>query len=142
MPSATLRDMKKIAFVALAFAWLGACGDEDMGSTFQPSTVSASSGAGAKEVPPPNGVKISEKEACELLLEAFSEGRTKACGTSTLPACPQFLRSQYQPNCMQYDEGSVNGCVSYFKMLKVCDDFVATDCGLTTYPDTAPMGCP
>jgi hypothetical protein len=134
--------MKLAVSFLVAFAWLGACAEENPGSTFQSTSTTASSGGGPKVTPEANGVMISEEEACDKLLDAFSTGRTAACGTSTLPACPQFLRSMYQPNCMQYDEGAVNGCVDYFKKLKVCDDFIAEDCGVTNYPETAPAGCP
>ena len=65
----------------------------------------------------------------------------RGCGM-TWRACPGFWRVQYSPDCMQYDQGSVNGCVSYFEGIYDCDKLVETECVVTSYPESAPAGCP
>ena len=60
----------------------------------------------------------------------------------TKPTCPNLLRAHYQPACMQYDQGTVAGCVQYFSEKFLCPDLDSGQCVLVGYPETAPSGCP
>jgi hypothetical protein len=92
--------------------------------------------------PEPNGTKTSEADACDKVQAAYkSKALTLNCA-ATVRTCPQFLRVHYDPDCMQYDAGSVEGCVAFFKQILKCTDLVETACLLTAYPETAPAGCP
>jgi len=103
---------------------------------------SGSSGGDGKVHPAPNGVHLDEAEACDLVQSVIRDKSLKmGCGM-TVRACPGFLRVQYSPDCMQYDQGSVLGCVSYFDSIYDCAKLVESNCVLTTYPQSAPAGCP
>ncbi len=125
--------------VALSLVAIG-CGETPPSSEFGPGGT-ATSTAVPKHKPPANGEYITEPEACDKLLYAVTAQRTKLGCASTTRECPNFIRAQYQPACMFYDSGSVQGCVSYFYGLSLCDDVIAEECELTTYPETAPAGC-
>lgn len=93
--------------------------------------------------PPPNGVQISETEACELLQGAYSQRVTDlGCGTKTVRTCPSFVRVTYDPDCVQFDEGSVLGCVDHWNSITLCELLVEDDCVAKVYPGTEPAGCP
>ncbi len=92
--------------------------------------------------PEPNGVHISETQACNSLLEAFKDQATALGCSKTIRPCPQFLRVQFTVQCMEYDEGSVQGCVDFYEAITNCSELVETDCAVTAYPGTEPAGCP
>ncbi len=92
--------------------------------------------------PPPNGVTTSETQACQRLLGAL-QNRAFALGCSTtLRPCPELLRAQFTTPCMQYDQGTVDGCVSYFNTRSACAELAAEICVVVPYPGTEPAGCP
>lgn len=93
--------------------------------------------------PPPNGVRISEEQACEAMRTAVDDAaRTMNC-TKTLRACPNFLRVTYTTQCAQFDEGSVQGCVDHWTgITNGCQFLNESDCVVTYYPESAPAGCP
>ena len=62
--------------------------------------------------------------------------------SSTLRPCPELLRSQFQTACMEYDEGTVAACVSYFEERAACDELDPASCVLVPYPGSEPAGCP
>jgi len=92
--------------------------------------------------PAPNGVHTSEAEACEALHDAVSDKRLELGCAKTLRPCPQFLWVQFGTQCMEYDEGSVQGCVEYYAAWSSCDQMDETQCVVTAYPGTEPAGCP
>lgn len=96
-----------------------------------------------KVYPEPNGVPISEAEACDLLQGAYSQRVTDlGCGTKTVRTCPSFVRVSYDPDCVQFDQGSVLGCVDHWNSISLCDLLFEDDCVATVYPGTEPAGCP
>ncbi len=93
--------------------------------------------------PEPNGVRISEEVACERMRTAVDDTAKQMGCTKTLRPCPNFLRTEYQPQCSQFDEGSVQGCVDHWTSISNgCQFLDETDCVVTYYPDDAPAGCP
>lgn len=120
-----------------------ACSSETDGNELSGGAVtSGAGGSDTRHHPDPNGVEVGETDACDTLRTAVEE-RALALGcVRTTRACPSFLRALYQPDCMQYDQGSVQGCVDYFNGLVICEELIEGDCVLTTYPGTEPSGCP
>ena len=133
--------LRHILFLMPVAAMFVACGETPPESQFQPTAGATTTGGGKTFTPPPSGEYVNEMEACQKLLAAFTTQKSKVCGQSTVPICPQFLRSQYSPDCMFYDAGAVQGCINHYKGLTLCADLVAADCVVTAYPDTAPTGC-
>jgi hypothetical protein len=123
--------------VALA---LSACGS-DGGS--------GSGGAGGsgdgKVHPAGNGQHQSQADACDALSNA-QDARSKAMScTSTLRPCPTLILVMAGgTECLEYDQGSVQGCVDYYNQQATCDDLAkAIDaCVVTAFQDSAPNGCP
>lgn len=120
---------------------LAACGETD-GNELTQSGASSSGTGDNRYHPTPNGVRISEDAACNAVRGAIVARATELACVKSLPLCKAFIVSQYQPECMQYDQGSVQGCESYFAAVATCAELVEGDCVLTTYPETAPLGCP
>jgi hypothetical protein len=92
--------------------------------------------------PPPNGVHIGEAEACDSVQGAFRDQALALGCTATTRLCPEFLRSEFGAACMEYDQGSVTGCVEYYRGIPQCEDLDPTMCVVTPYPGTEPAGCP
>jgi hypothetical protein len=115
--------------------------DDDDGT----STAGAGGSVGdGKLHPEPNGVRISEMEACTKLKNALQARATKLqnkCPATTLPICPNFLRRLFDPDCMQYDAGSVDGCLSFYGEILECADLNGEGCVVTPYPGSEPAGC-
>lgn len=122
---------------ALALACSSETGEDDDGS----------SGAGGiddgKLRPEPNGVRISEEEACTRMRGAVESAAQLMNCTKTLRPCPTFLHATYVTQCAQYDEGSVQGCVDHWSgITNGCQFLDENDCVVTYYPEDAPAGCP
>jgi hypothetical protein len=119
--------------VALFVLLACSCGDD---------STSEVDGGDGKVHPPPNGVLTSEAQACAQLRAALQD-RAFALGCSTtMRPCPELLRVQFTTQCMQYDQGSVDGCVSYFSTRSACAELAAEICVVVPYPGTEPAGCP
>ena len=75
----------------------------------------------------------------EWLDEVLAQG---CVGTS--PTCPSFLRTEFSADCLQYDKGSVDGCLAFYKTKTTCEDLrkALDECVITAYTDSAPAGCP
>lgn len=92
--------------------------------------------------PDPNGVHVTEAAACDAMASAVRD-RAFAIGcSSTLRPCPELLRSQFETACMEYDQGTVDACVTYFEERTECGELDSTSCVLVAYPGTEPAGCP
>jgi hypothetical protein len=54
------------------------------------------------------------------------------------------LRVEFATPCLQYDEGTVQGCVAYYGMASSCDALAAaiTNCEIAPIAGSAPKGCP
>jgi hypothetical protein len=134
--------MRHSAFSLLMFtAAIAACGSS--------SSASGAGGAGGagdgKFHPPPSGAHTTEKAACDELVKAIDSDRMAIAGgcVGTGAVCPQFLRIQSGFTCVEYDEGSVQGCIAYYAMATTCDDLAtrASDCVAMAYEATMSMGC-
>jgi len=124
-----------LGWLALGLACLGpACSESDPDPGADPDD--------GKYHPPPNGVHITEEEACLRLHEAFQDQASELQCSKTVRICPGFLRVQLTPECMEYDEGSVQGCVTFYQEITACAELIETDCVVTAYPGTEPAGCP
>ena len=79
--------------------------------------------------PKGNGKPISEADACKMLADAIESasedvGKTEPCMVPIAP-CPDLIRYSV-PNgeqCLQYDEGSILGCVEFYHSFTTCEDF-------------------
>ncbi len=86
---------------------------------------------------------ITEAEACDTLQNAYQQRvMDLGCGSKTVRTCPGFVRVIYDPDCVEFDQGSVQGCVDYWNGIDRCTDLFEDDCIATTYPGTEPAGCP
>ncbi len=117
---------------------LTACAGDD-GSTLNGGS---SSGDDGRVHPVPSGEHTSETAACAALQDAFRDKAMLLGCTNTVRTCPGFVRVDYSPDCVEYDQGTVESCVDYFQGIYDCAELVASDCVLVTYPGTEPAGCP
>lgn len=118
-----------------------ACSDEAPAPMLQAGPDDAGDG---RIHPPPDGVHVGEAEACDTLLAA-QESKVKALLCSiTTRTCPALLRVEFKTMCLEYDSGSVQGCVALYKEQTTCDGLedAIKDCVVTAYPGTEPAGCP
>ena len=76
--------------------------------------------------PAGDGNPISESLACGRLTAAFAEANTRLSCSESAMSCPDFFRAS-NPPCLQYDEGSINGCVSAYGSAGSCEQ-VALGC--------------
>lgn len=130
------------ATLALAFASPLACSSETQ--TDDDGTSSAAGGGvdDGRLRPDPNGVRITEADACEQLRGTLETKVQELACTKTLRPCPNFLRATYDPQCAEFDEGSVQGCVDHWNGIFNCSILDENDCVVTHYPESAPAGCP
>jgi hypothetical protein len=117
------------------------CGSD--GSTAGSSSGMPEAGDG-KLHPPGNGTHESEAAACVALRDAHSAQAQHLLCASTSRGCPDLLIYQFTTACMEYDQGSVQGCVTYYNQTKTCADLaMAVDnCVITPFPGSEPAGCP
>jgi hypothetical protein len=136
MRSAFLVSSLLCPLISLA---LPACSGDGSGSSGDP--IEAGDG---KFHPPGNGVAMDEGEACTTLTDAQASRLQFLGCAGTTRTCPEFLRVQFTTECLQYDQGSVAGCVDYYGDQKNCADLVKSigDCAVTPLAGTAPKGCP
>jgi hypothetical protein len=123
-------------FLTAGLLLLTACaGDDD-------DDLNTSSGDDGKYHPQQSGEHTSETAACAALQDAVRDKALSLGCTSTVRTCPGFLRVDYSPDCVEFDQGTVQGCIEYFQGIQVCADLVESNCVLVTYPGTEPAGCP
>ena len=126
------------ALVSLLFA---ACDSGPSGPGGGQTTTDTGDG---KYRPEANGVHISEKAACDALVDHQQKQLLALHCVGTGQTCPSFLRSEFKTACMESDQGSVTGCIQYYDQQNTCDALKAAidDCVITAYPGTEPNGCP
>ncbi len=123
---------------AFMFVLLAGCGgDESSATTGDPP-------ADGKYHPAGNGQHVSETAACDSLLNAQQAKFTSLSCVGTTRQCPDRLRSEFGASCMEYDEGSVSGCVAYYGEAMDCDELAkrVADCVVIAFSGTQPNGCP
>lgn len=93
--------------------------------------------------PPGDGTHETEAEACDALSAAQSSRRLKLGCIGTSANCPDLLRTQFITPCLEYDKGSVQGCITYYNGAPSCADLnkAIDDCAVTPFPDTTSAGC-
>lgn len=91
--------------------------------------------------PTPNGVAMSEMEACTVLLGAVAENVDRLGCTYAAPDCPEYLRNSGAPICSQYDEGTVQGCADFYAVFTSCAEFQSRPCHIQNIENSAPNGC-
>jgi hypothetical protein len=130
------------SFAAVLSVAIAGC-DGGSSTTGGTPTTTTDTGDG-KYYPPTNGAKISEKAACDALTGKQEDQLLALKCVGTGQTCPSFLRAQFQTPCMEYDEGSVQGCIAYYLEQKSCDALknAIDSCVVTPYPGTEPAGCP
>jgi hypothetical protein len=135
------RDERRCAAWAVALAVaaaLAGCGDD--------GGAGGEGGAGdGRYHPEPNGTRTSEDAACQSL-KAGQEAQRDALGGCILTTrgCPDLLRAEFGAECLEYDVGSVDGCVAYYQDAEDCDGLAKSiaDCVVTAYEGSGPAGCP
>ncbi len=100
-------------------------------------------GSDGKYHPTPNGTAMSEADACNALSSAQDADTSALSCLSTSRACPDLLRAQFTTACLQYDQGTVQGCVAYYAAAKTCETLAAAiaDCEVMPIAGSAPNGC-
>jgi hypothetical protein len=128
--------------LALVLACSLSCGSEDRKETVPPDE-EEDAGDG-KVRPAPNGQHVGEATACDALLGAQdSKIKSLQCSITTR-TCPALLRVVFATKCLEYDDGSVQGCIAHYKKETTCDGLenAINECEVTAYPGTEPKGCP
>ncbi|HVY45609.1 MAG TPA: hypothetical protein VHB21_07000 [Minicystis sp.] len=107
-------------------------------------TTSGSGGGGDGKVhPTPNGKAEAEAAACQTLVgEIEAQFQSLAC-VGTTRQCPDFVRSQFGA-CLEYDEGTVQGCADYYAMQTSCDALATAidGCVIAPIDGSEGSGCP
>ncbi len=128
-----MRD-KRVAIVLSIL--LAACGSEEPPPTSEPDD--------GKFRPPASGERTTEAIACNTLVDAHGKRMLSLGCAGTSRTCPGMLRALFGAECLQYDKGSVDGCVEFFAAKDTCAEIGAAldTCVVTAYEDTTPAGCP
>ena len=128
---------------------LCACGDDGESSSAGGAgdQGSSSSGAGDGKVrPAKNGMPMSEDGACQALHGALQSKREAFQGcVMTLRTCPSLVQVAVGgEQCLQYDQGTVQGCVAHYQGATDCDDLKKRndECVFEAIAGSAPNGCP
>ena len=139
-PSLVLR-LLRVFLASSLFALLSSgCGaDTTSGTTGDPPDADD-----GKFHPPGNGMPVSEAVACTSLTDAQTQHFMALGCASTTRVCPDFLRTQSGTECLQYDQGAVNGCLQFYSDAKTCMELstAAGTCVVATIASSAPKGCP
>lgn len=134
-------DVPVVSFAILAICALSACGS----SSGTGGTGGTGGGGDGKYRPAGNGVHQAEADACDALSKAQdARSQAMAC-TTTLRPCPTLVLVMVGGTaCLEYDQGSVQGCVDYYNEQMSCDALATAidTCVVTTFADSAPNGCP
>jgi hypothetical protein len=134
----------QIALAAALLLAISGCGSETKDNTDGSSSGAPIEAGDGRFYPPGNGAHISEAAACDALADAQA-ARVQAlkCNITTR-TCPALLRVEFLVACMEYDEGSVQGCIDYYLTKKSCVDLkdAVEKCVVTAFPGTEPNGCP
>ena len=146
MRLATPPALPSLAFTFTALATLATlavlpgCGDS--GETGGDASAEAGDG---KLHPPGNGQMESESAACTALSQAQDSLNAAMACTATTRPCPSLIQVQVGGTaCLQYDQGSVQGCVDNYNAQTTCDALAAAvdNCVVTSFAGSAPNGCP
>ncbi len=136
-----------LASLVMGLATALGCGDDTENADSTASTGSQGQGGedDGKFHPPANGTPLSEADACSALLTALTNKRNAlpSC-IFTVRTCPSLVQAVGGEPCLQYDEGTIAGCVSYYGDAVDCADLMSRsdDCAFEAIEASAPAGCP
>ncbi|MCK6591334.1 MAG: hypothetical protein HUU21_18535 [Polyangiaceae bacterium] len=139
-----MRKFHTIISTVVLFSVISGCGSETKESDDDGSSGDPIEAGDGRYYPLGNNTHISEAAACAALEDAQSS-RVQALKCSiTTRTCPSLLRVEFLTACMEYDEGSVQGCVDYYETKKNCTDLkdAIEKCVITAFPGSEPNGCP
>ena len=139
---ASMRALASASAASLLVLLALGCGSSDEDSGDSEPTEDASDGNYHPMTE--SGVPTTEDLACQRLIDGAGDKLLALGCPGTSPICPDFLRSQFVTACLEYDEGSVSGCVEYIKGKKTCDAVrtALTECAITPFAGSEPAGCP
>ncbi|MDI3287522.1 hypothetical protein [Polyangium sp. 15x6] len=128
--------MRELRVAIVLSMLLAACGGDDIDLTPLPDD--------GRFRPPASGERTTEDDACNTLIDAHSDRMLSLGCVGSSRTCPGFLRAEFSAECLQYDKGSVDGCLEFYKAKATCEDLIPAleGCVITAYTDTAPAGCP
>lgn len=115
------------------------------GAPADPGNDGGAEGGDGKVHPPGNGHHESEAAACDALNKAQDAHNTTLMCASTSRPCPSLIQVQAGgAACLEYDQGSVQGCVDYYGTASTCDTLATAiaSCEVISFPGSAPKGCP
>jgi hypothetical protein len=92
-------------------------------------------------MPEGGGSAIDESAACERLLSALSDARSKLKCPAETAECPGYIRPAGSQACLQYDEATVAGCERVIGAYTRCSDFDSRRCIVSALPGTRSEGC-
>jgi hypothetical protein len=132
----------RLSALALSLLALVACGSGSSDGTGGGD--GGTGGSDGKYHPPGNGVAMSETDACAALSQATDTDSLALMCLATSVTCPDRLREEFTTPCLQYDQGSVQGCVAYYAAATTCTKLYAAldGCAVTPIAGSAPKGCP
>jgi hypothetical protein len=128
-------------------AWFMAFGTAALacGCSGAPGATGGMGGASdGKYHPAESGTPMQEAEACNTLSTAAGTDQMNLGCVSTSQGCPDLLRVEFMTPCLQYDEGTVQGCVAYYAMATTCGQLTnaIASCVIAPIAGSAPKGCP
>src|ERR1700733_7416353 len=111
-----------LALFTITLALLApACGET--GGTGAGGAGGAGGGGDGKYHPPGNGQHESEKDACAALATAQDARNTALGCTATSRPCPSLIQVMVGgTSCLEYDQGSVQGCIDDYNQQASCAD--------------------
>lgn len=124
----------RILFAAVALLFVSGCGSDEIPSTPDDGKIR----------PPPSGERTTEPAACSALSDAHSKALLSIGCAGTSRTCPSLLRTQSGAECLEYDKGSLDGCIAHLNAQTTCPDLAkAIDvCVVFAYEGSTPAGCP
>lgn len=127
--------LMRILLTAAVFLFVSGCGADEVPVTPNDGKIR----------PPPSGVRTTEAIACSALSDAHSKTLLTVGCVGTSATCPGLLRTQQSgATCLEYDKGSLDGCITHIKAQTACPDIATAlgACIVYAYEGSAPAGCP
>lgn len=137
--------MRLLLLLLVGAGLAGGCGDDSSSSSSSGTGAQGQGGDDGKFHPPTNGTPVAEDAACRTLRDALESKLTSLQGcVMTLRTCPSLVQIVGGEPCLEYDQGTVQGCVTYYQEATSCDDLKsrADTCAFEAIAGTAPNGCP
>jgi hypothetical protein len=92
-------------------------------------------------MPEGGGSPIDESVACDRLVSALSDARSKLKCPAQTVECPDYIRPAGSQACLRYDEATVAACERVIGAYTRCSDFDSRRCIVSTLPGTRSEGC-